>query len=59
MLQIKEWFDRAVLKEAEPTKNLLKAINEGNAGEIEERLTKILGNTISIFDTKGRNEERG
>lgn len=34
----KEWFDRAVLKEAEPTKNLLKAIKEGNAGEIEERL---------------------
>ena len=58
VLQIKEWFDRAVLKEAEPTKNLLKAINEGNAGEIEERLTKILGNTISIFDTKGRNEEK-
>lgn len=58
VLQIKEWFDRAVLKEAEPTKNLLKAIKEGNAGEIEERLTKILGNTISIFDTKGRNEEK-
>ena len=37
---------------------VLKAINEGNAGEIEERLTKILGNTISIFDTKGRNEEK-
>ena len=58
VLQIKEWFERAVLKEAEPTKNLLKAIKEGNAGEIEERLTKILGNTISIFDTKGRNEEK-
>lgn len=58
VLQIKEWFDRAVLKEAEPTKNLLKAIKEGNAGEIEERLTKILGNTISIFDTKGRNGEK-
>jgi len=58
VLQIKEWFDRAVLKEAEPMKNLLKAIKEGNAGEIEERLTKILGNTISIFDTKGRNEEK-
>lgn len=58
VLQIKEWFDRAVLKEAEPTEKSAESNKEGNAGEIEERLTKILGNTISIFDTKGRNEEK-
>lgn len=58
VFQIKEWFDHVVMRDAEPMQNLLKAIEAGNASDVEKRLTKILGNTISIFDTKGRNEEK-
>ena len=36
----------------------MKAFLDGDAETVEQQLTKILGNTISIFDTKARSEEK-
>ena len=58
ILQIQEWFKDSVLHNREPINQLLKAIKEGNADTVEKDLTKILVNTISIFDTKSRKEEK-
>lgn len=58
ILQIQEWFKDSVLHNREPINQLLKAIKEGDADTVEKDLTKILVNTISIFDTKSRKEEK-
>ena len=58
LLQIREWFNQNILQDAEPVRKLLKAFTDGNAENVESQLTKILGNTISIFDTKARSEEK-
>ena len=58
ILQIQEWFKDKVLHNREPIDQLLKAIKEGDAATVEKDLTKILVNTISIFDTKSRKEEK-
>ena len=58
ILQIKEWFDDTVLKAAEPMRVLSRAFADGDADRIEECLTKIMGNTISILDTKARDGEK-
>ena len=39
-------------------RELLQAFENGDAGIVEKRLTGILTNTISILDTKARNEGR-
>ena len=57
-LQIQEWFRDTVLQDTEPIRAFLQAFTDGNAKEIETRLTKILGNMISILDTKARDEEK-
>ena len=58
ILQIQEWFKDSVLHNREPINQLLKAIKEGDSDTVEKDLTKILVNTISIFDTKSRKEEK-
>ena len=58
IIQIQEWFKNTVLHNTEPVKELLQAFENGDAGIIQKRLTGILANTISIFDTKARNEEK-
>ena len=58
ILQIQEWFKDKVLHNREPIDQLLKAIKEGDSDTVEKDLTKILVNTISIFDTKSRKEEK-
>ena len=58
ILQIQEWFKNTVLHNTEPVKELLCAFENGAAGIIENRLNRILTKTISIFDTKARNEEK-
>ena len=58
ILQIQEWFKNTVLHNTEPVKELLCAFENGAAGIIENRLNRILAKTISIFDTKARNEEK-
>lgn len=56
--EIKEWFNHTFLSNAEPLSSLLNAFAEGDAAGIEQHLTQILSNTISIFDTRARNEEK-
>lgn len=56
--QIQEWFKNTVLHNTEPLQELLQAFENGDVGIIENRLNRILSNTISIFDTKARNEEK-
>ena len=58
ILQIQEWFKQTVLHNTEPVKELLQAFENGNTEIIENQLNRILTNTISIFDTKARNEEK-
>ena len=58
ILQIQEWFKHTVLHNTKPVRELLQAFENGDAGTIEKRLTGILVNTISIFDTKARKEEK-
>lgn len=58
ILQIQEWFKNTVLHNTESVKELLCAFENGDAGIIENRLNRILAKTISIFDTKARNEEK-
>ena len=56
--QIQEWFKNTVLRNPEPIQKFLRAFENGEAGNIENILNRILSNTISIFDTKARNEEK-
>ena len=58
IIQIQEWFKNTVLNDTKPVKKLLKAFEDGDAKQIEKDLTKILGTTISILDTKARKEEK-
>ena len=58
ILQIQEWFKNTVLHNTEPVKELLCAFENGAAEIIENCLNRILAKTISIFDTKARNEEK-
>ncbi len=58
ILQIQEWFKNTVLNDTKPVKKLLKAFEDGDEKQIEKDLTKILGTTISILDTKARKEEK-
>lgn len=42
----------------EQLQNFWKAFAEGNTEEIEKYLNKILSNSVSIFDTRARKEEK-
>ena len=56
--QIKELFHNTVLKDTDELRAFWNALASGNAKEIEEHLTKMLGKTISVFDTKGTETEK-
>ena len=56
--QIKEWLNRTIRKNEGNTKPFWKSFEEGNSAEVEAYLTKMLGNSISVFDTKGQKGER-
>jgi len=57
-LQIQEWFDKSLFSNVEQLQSFWKAFAEGNTEEIEKYLNRVLSNSISVFDTKGRNEEK-
>ena len=57
-LQIQEWFKNAVFSNTEQLTAFWKAIEEGNISAIEKYLNKTLSNSISVFDTKARKEEK-
>lgn len=58
VLQIREWFDRVVASEKASTEKINQGFLDGKADEIQKELTMFLGESISILDTKARNEEK-
>lgn len=58
VLQIWEWFDRVVTGERASTEKINKGFLEGEQEVIQKELTMFLGESISILDTKARNEEK-
>ena len=58
VLQIREWFDRVVANDQASTKKINCGFLEGKVEDIEQELTMFLGKTISVLDTKARNEEK-
>ena len=57
-LQIQEWFKNTVLSNTEQLSAFWKAIAEGNTEAVERYLNRTLSSSISVFDTKARNEEK-
>ena len=58
ILQIQEWFKETVVQDEKPMQAFCQAFLDGNAGEIQKRLTAILGKMISILDTKARDDQK-
>lgn len=58
ILQIREWFDRVVADDKASTEKINRGFLEGKIEDIQQELTMFLGETISILDTKARNEEK-
>ena len=58
ILQIQEWFKETVVQDEKPMQAFCQAFLDGNAEEIQKRLTVILGKTISILDTKAKDEQK-
>ena len=58
VLQIQEWFAQNIAGDITVVDGLYRAFTEGDAPQIERQLTDILGQTISILDTKARDEEK-
>lgn len=56
--QIQQWFKQTVTRDEDRMNGFYQSIAAGKAEEIQEQLTRILGQTISILDTKARNEEK-
>ena len=58
ILQIQEWFKETVVDDEKPMQAFCHAFLNGNAEEIQKRLTVILGKMISILDTKAKDEQK-
>ncbi len=58
IFQIREWFRQTVQQNTKPVDDLLTALEMGDAKRTEQCLNDILGNTISIFDTKSHKNEK-
>ena len=58
VLQIREWFDRVIENNQASTEKINRGFLEGKTDDIQKELTLLLGETISILDTKSRNEEK-
>lgn len=56
--QIQDWFKETVVEREQPMRVLRGAILDGDAQTIERELTAVLGRSISILDTKARDEEK-
>lgn len=57
-LQIQEWFREQVFGNTEQLADFWKSLEEGKTDEIEKYLTRTLGNSISVFDTKAPEHEK-
>ena len=58
ILQIQEWFKETVVHDEKPMQAFCQAFLDGNAEEIQRRLTIILGKMISILDTKAKDDQK-
>ena len=58
VLQIRDWFDRIVADDQASTEKINRGFLEGRVEDIQQELTMFLGETISVLDTKARNEEK-
>lgn len=58
VLQIRDWFDRIVADDQASTEKINCGFLEGRVEDIQQELTMFLGETISVMDTKARNEEK-
>lgn len=56
--QIRQWFDQSVAKDADMVNELYHGLTCGKAEELQKQLTQILGQTISILDTRARDEDK-
>ena len=57
-LQINEWFKKSIFSNTERLTAFWKAFEEGDTEGIEQYLNRVLSNSISVFDTKARKEEK-
>ena len=57
-LQIQEWFRNEIFSNTEQLQDFWKAFKDGNTQIMEMYLNKVLSNSVSVFDTKARNEEK-
>ena len=57
-LQIQEWFKRKVFSNTEQLTAFWQAVEEGETEAVEKYLNRTLSNSISVFDTKARDEEK-
>ena len=56
--QIQEWFDKTVQNDTNGLVPFWKALSGGNAKMVEDSLTRILSQTISVLDPKGSETEK-
>lgn len=57
-LQINEWFKKSIFSNTERLTAFWKAFEEGDTEGVEQYLNRVLSNSISVFDTKARKEEK-
>ena len=58
ILQIREWFEQVIANDRASTEKINRGFLEGKTEDIQQELTMFLGKTISILDTRARNEEK-
>lgn len=58
LLQIRDWFDQVVANDHASTEKINRGFLEGKTDDIQRELTMFLGETISVLDTRARNEEK-
>lgn len=56
--QIQEWFDKTVQNDTNGLAPFWKALSDGDAKTVEDSLTRILSQTISVLDPKGSEVEK-
>lgn len=56
--EIREWFNQIVANNRASIDKINQGFLEGKAETIQRELTMFLGETIRVFDTKARNEEK-
>ena len=57
-LQINEWFKKSIFSNTERLNAFWKAVEAGDTEGIEQYLNRVLNNSIGVFDTKARKEEK-